>query len=160
MFEKIFKAPEVSWKFGFRVACRWVIIDENGQIPLIFDSYKKYYKLPWWWVEWDENRVETFRREVKEETGCKIDDIKEIWIVIEKSSNWKQISYCFVWKIISKGEAHFTEKEIDRWYSLKWVSLDEALSLMKDSLQVTEDGKLKQRRDFFILEKSCLELIE
>jgi hypothetical protein len=38
------------------------------------------------------------------------------------------------------------------------MSLDEALSLMKDSLQATEDGKLKQERDLFILEKAIEEL--
>ena len=160
MFERTFKSPEVPWKDGFRMACRWVIIDENGQIPLLFDSYKRYYKLPWWWIEWEEDKIEAFRRESEEEAGCEIWDIKEIWTVTEKSSNWKQISYCFIWKIISKWEAHFTQKEVNRWYQLKWVSLNEALSLMKDSLQATEDGKLRQERDFFILENAFRELKE
>ena len=157
-FEKTFKSPEVPWKDGFRMACRWVIIDENGQIPLLFDSYKKYYKLPWWWMEWEEDKIEALKREVKEESGCEIEDIKEIWTVTEKSSNWKQISYCFIWKIVSKWEPHFTEKEIGRWYQLKWMSLDEALLLMKDSLHATEYGGDKQERDLFILEKAIEEL--
>ena len=157
-FEKTFKTPEVPWKSTFRTACRWVVIDEDGKIPLLFDSYKRYYKLPWWWMEWNEDKIETFRREVREETGCEIDNIKEIWTVIEECSNWKQISYCFIWKIVNKWEPHFTEKEIGRWYSLKWVSLDEALSLMKNSLPATEDGKMKQERDLFILEKAIEEL--
>ena len=160
LFEKAFKVPEVPWKSGFRKACRWVIIDKNGQIPLLFDSYKKYYKLPWWWIEWKEDKVEAFRREVKEEAWCEIEYIKEIWIVTEESSNWKQISYCFIWEVVSKWEAHFTKKELDRWYQLKWVSLDEALSFMKDSLQATEDGKMKQERDLFILGKAIEELDE
>ena len=43
-FEKTITASELPWKTkGFRAACRWVVIDENGQIPLLFDSCKKYY---------------------------------------------------------------------------------------------------------------------
>ena len=38
------------------------------------------------------------------------------------------------------------------------MSLDEALSLMKDSLHATEYGRDKQERDLFILEKAIEEL--
>ena len=158
-FEKTFTVSESPWKTnGFRAACRWVVIDENDQIPLIFDSYKKWYKLPWWWMEWDESKIETFRREIKEETWCEIDDIKEIWKVIEKVSDWKQISYCFIWKIISKWEHHFTQKEIDRWCELKWTSLDNAVLLIKNEETPTDESKLKQKRELYILEKAIEEL--
>ena len=158
-FKKTFTVSELPWKNkGFRAACRWVVIDENGQIPLIFDSYKKWYKLPWWWVEWDESKIETFRREIKEETGCEIENIKEIWKVIEKVSDWEQINYCFIWRIVSKWEPHFTQKEIERWCELKWVTLDEAVSLIKNEEANTYEAKLKRERELFILEKSCIEL--
>ena len=158
-FEKTFTTSELPWKTkGFRVACRWVVIDENGQIPLLFDGCKKYYKLPGWWMEWDEDKIEAFRREIREETGCEIEDIKEIWKVIEKVADWEQINYCMIWKIVSKGEPHFTDEEIKRWFQLKWVSLDEALSLIKNEETSTDDAKIKQERELYILEKACEEL--
>ena len=158
-FEKTFTVSKLPWKTkGFRAACRWVVIDENGQVPLIFDSYKKWYKLPGWWIEWDESKIETFRREIKEETGCEIENIKEIWKVIEKELDWEQINYCFIWRIVGKWEPHFTEKEIERWCELKWVSLDEAVSLIKNEEANTDEAKLKRERELFIIEKSCLEL--
>lgn len=158
-FEKTFTVSKLLWKTkGFRAACRWVVVDENGQVPLIFDSYKKWYKLPWWWIEWDESKIETFRREIKEETGCEIENIKEIWKVTEKELDWEQINYCFIWRIVSKWEPNFTEKEIERWCELKWVTLDEALSLIKNEEANTDEAKLKRERELFILEKSCIEL--
>ncbi len=134
------------------------MIDENYQIPLLFDSYKRYYKLPGWWMEWEEDKIEAFRREIKEETGCEIEDIEEIWKVIEKVANWEQINYCMIWKIVSKWEPHFTDKEIERWYKLIWVSLKEAVSLIKNEETTTDDAKFKQERELYILEKACEEL--
>jgi ADP-ribose pyrophosphatase YjhB (NUDIX family) len=134
------------------------VIDENYQIPLLFDSYKRYYKLPGWWMEWEEDKIEAFRREIKEETGCEIEDIEEIWKVIEKVANWEQINYCMIWKIVSKWEPHFTDKEIERWYKLIWVSLKEAVSLIKNEETTTDDAKFKQERELYILEKACEEL--
>ena len=158
-FEKIIIASNLPWKEkGFRSACRWVVIDDNGELPLLFDSCKKYYKLPWWWIEWNENKIEAFRREIREETWCEVEDIKEIWKVIEKVSDWRQISYCFIWKIISKWKPHFTHKEIERWYQLKWVKLEYALSLIKNEEVATDDAKFKRERESYILEKSLNEL--
>lgn len=158
-FEKTFTTSELPWKTkGFRVACRWVVIDENGQIPLLFDGCKKYYKLPGWWMEWDEDKIEAFRREIREETGCEIEDIKEIWKVIEKVADWEQINYCMIWKIVSKWEPHFTDKEIERWCQLKWVRLEDSVSLIKNEETTTDDAKFKQERELYILEKACEEL--
>lgn len=158
MFEKTFKAAELSWEGGLRKACRWVIIDENGKIPLLFVSKKKYHKIPWWWMEWDEDKIETLRREIKEEAGCEITDIKEIWTIIEENSNWKQISYCFVWKVVSKSEPTYTDKELEDWFTLKWVDMKNALSTMKSDSPTSENGKCKQEREAFILKKWIEEL--
>ncbi len=158
-FEKTIIISEPLWEpKRFRFACRWVVIDENGQIPLLFDSYKKWYKLPWWWVEWDEDKIETLGREIREETWCEIADIKEVWKVIEKDFDREQVSYCFIWKIVSKWEAHFTQKEIERWYQLKWVSLEDAISLIKNEETATDEAKFRQERELYILEKACEEL--
>lgn len=160
-FEKtIIISQPLPWPKRFRSACRWVVIDENGQIPLLFDSYKKWYKLPGWWMEWDENKIHALRREVEEEAGCEIEDIKEIWKVIEKDADWEQVSYCFIWKIVNKGEPHFTDEETERWFQLKWVSLEEALSLIKNEETSTVDAKTKQERELYILKKACEELGE
>ena len=158
MFEKIFEVPEAPWKSSSRTACRWVIIDENGMTPLLFVSRENYYKLPGWWMEWDEDKIETLKREVKEETWCDIENIKEIWQAIEKNSTRSQTSYCFIWKVIKKWNTEYTADEIYDWFALTWVKLDEALSVMRDIVPTTENGKRKQERESFILEKAIEEL--
>ncbi len=158
-FEKTFIVSELLWKTkGFRAACRWVVIDENGKVPLIFDSYKKWYKLPGWWMEWNEDKIHALMREIEEESWCEIEDIKEIWKVIEKVADWEQINYCMIWKIVSKWEPHFTDKEIERWCQLKWVSLEDSVALIKNEETSTDDAKFKQERELYILEKAIEEL--
>ena len=105
-------------------------------------------------MEWNEDKIHALRREIEEESWCEIKDIKEIWKVIEKDADWEQVSYCFIWKIVNKGEPHFTDEEIERWFQLKWVSLDEALSLIKNEETTTADAKIKQERESYILEKA------
>ena len=158
VFEKIFEVPETPWKEGLRKACRGVLIDEYGQIPLLFVSRENYYKLPWWWMEWNEDKIETLRREVLEEAGCEIDNIEEIWCTIEKNFTWSQISYCFVARVVNKWNAEYTLEEIYDWFTLKWVKRDEALSFMKDIVPFTENGKRKQERESFILENVLKEI--
>ena len=126
-------------------------------VPKIVQGYyyvRKYFQLS------EENCRYSFRREIREETWCEIDNIKEIWKVVEKVWEWEQVSYCFVWKIINKREPHFTQKEIERWYELRWLKLDDALSLIKDEETETGDARLMRERELYILEKSYLELDE
>ena len=152
MFDKTIIIPEdLPGKSGKRIACRWVVIDDDWNIPLIFDSYMNYYKLPGWWMEWDEDKITSFMREIEEETGCKIDDIVEVWKVIEKNSKWEQISYCFIWKIISKWEKHFTQKEIERGFQLIWVKFEDALWLIENEEPRTEAGLIMKERESYIL---------
>jgi hypothetical protein len=41
---------------------------------------------------------------------------------------------------------------------LKWVSLEDAVLLIKTEEANTDESKLKKERELFILEKSCIEL--
>ena len=109
-------------------------------------------------MEWVEDKIETLKREVKEEAWCEIEDIKEIWQTIEENSNWKQISYCFIWKVVSKWDVEYTADEIYDWFTLEWIDINEALSVMKNMEPTTENGKRKKEREFFILEKAIEEL--
>lgn len=154
-FSKTFMLPE-DWEHTSkttRKACRGVVIDENNLMPLLFVGKENYHKLPWWGIEWDEEKIETFKREVGEETWCEIEDIKEVWSVIEKISGWEQISYCYIWKITKKGKEQYTPKEISKWYVVKWVSIKEALVIMEKDLPKTLGGKWRRERDVYILQE-------
>lgn len=154
-FLKIFTLPE-DWEHTSqttRKACRGIVVDESNIMPLLFVGQDNYHKLPWWGIEWDEEKIEAFKREVGEETWCEVDNIQEIWRVIEKNSTWEQTSYCYIWKITKKWSEHYTPEEINKWYVLKWVSIKEALRIMKKDLPKTVGGKWRQQRDVYILQE-------
>jgi hypothetical protein len=72
--------------------------------------------------------------------------------------DWEQVNYCFVWKIISRWEPNFTQKEIERWYQLKWVKLEDAILFVRNEEVNTDDAKFMRERELYILEKVCEEL--
>lgn len=151
---KRFQIPEYDWpnSISLRKAARGIIIDENKMIPLLWVGKYNYHKLPWWWIEWDENPILAFQREVLEECGCIIDNIHEVWTVIQENSTWQQISHLFYAKVIEKAEIHFTEKEISLGFELRWYHIDEVLEVMKNDKIEHELWKITHERDFFVLE--------
>jgi 8-oxo-dGTP diphosphatase len=71
--------------------------------------------------------------------------------------NLKQESFCYLAKVIGeKGQPQFTAEEIADGFAVKWVSLEEALALMKKDEPNTYDGKFIQVRDLCFLEEAKL----
>lgn len=156
-FHKIFTLPE-EWEHThitktYRKACRGIVLDKDSLIPLLFVGKDNYHKLPWWWIEWDEDKIEAFKREILEEAWCEIEEIQEVWSVIERNSTWEQTSYCYIWKVIKRWIENFTSWEVEKWYLLKRVTIKEALSLIKKDIPRTEWGRWRQQRDLYILQE-------
>lgn len=152
---KVFHLPE-DWEPAPRVirkACRGIVLDESDLMPLLFVWQDNYHKLPWWGIEGDEEKAVAFKREIMEETWCEIEIIQEIGSVVEENSTWEQISYCYIWKVIKKWEKNLTPGERDKWYVLKRVTLQEALSLIENDVPATLGGKWRQQRDLYILQE-------
>lgn len=154
-FQKVFILPEENEKSPkqYRKACRGVVLDENNLMPLCFVAKKHYHKLPWWGIEGDEDKTQAFKREILEETWCEIDHLQELWTTKEQNSSWEQISYCFVWKVTKKWVVNFTPEEKEDWYLLQWVTIEDAISLIKADSPLTEWGSHKKQRDLYILEE-------
>lgn len=156
-FHKIFTLPE-EWEHKhitktYRKACRGIVLDKDSFIPLLFVGKDNYHKLPWWWIEWNENKIEAFKREILEEAWCEIEEIQEVWSVIERNSTWEQTSYCYIWKVIKRWIENFTSWEVEKWYLLKRVTIKEAISLIKKDIPRTEWGRWRQQRDLYILQE-------
>lgn len=94
------------------------------------------YKLPGGGIEENEKPEEAFKREVLEETGCKVEIIKELGTTEEYKTldNFKQISYVFVGKVLEDTkQLNVTQKEKDEGARLVWETPENALKVITES---------------------------
>ncbi len=125
-----------STNFNFekiRYGARGIIVKDN-KIGVFYKKNKNEYKLPGGGIEKHETPVEAFIREVKEETGCKIEKIEKIGIIEEEKNktSFKQISYVFKANVTEIGSPEMTEKEKAEGSEFLFVEINKALKLMKD----------------------------
>ena len=146
-----------------RYAARGVVYNpDDHRISVVVITKMNLYKLPGGGVEGEENPEETFEREVLEEAGCKIKNIRKIGTVLEERSSvdFKQVSHVFVADLLEDiGKNNPTEEEIAGGLKTKWMDIDEALEIFeanKDKItgETEEDvyvAKFMAERDIRIL---------
>lgn len=149
------KKNEKIWE---RNASRGVVFDKDGFIPLMFVSKFNYHKLPGGGIEKEETQIDACKREMMEETGCEVEIDKEIGIVTEFrpfANNLFQRSYCYLGKVINKdGQPNMEQEEIEEGLKLMWVTLSEAVALLKSDKPTNHEGKFIQQRDLAFLEEA------
>lgn len=119
-----------------RLGARGIVIREDGKIAIFNKSNKNEYKLPGGGIEDDENPEEAFKREVLEETGCKVEIINKLGTTEEYKTldNFKQISYIFVGKVVEDTkQLNVTQKEKDEGAKLIWETPENALKVITKS---------------------------
>jgi len=139
-----------------RESARAIIFDDSQLMPLLFASKHNFHKLPGGGIDEGEKIMEALAREIREETGCEAEITDEIGQTIEFRSRWnlKQISYCYLGKIKSKGEPSFTDKEINEGFEIVWFNLEQAISKLKHDQPNNYEGEFIQKRDLAFLEKA------
>ncbi len=136
-----------------REASRAVLLDENDLLPLLCVTKKGYHKLPGGGIDEGESREGALRREVKEEVGSQIKITGEIGEIIEQRAkyNFKQVSYCYLGKITTKGNPQFTEGELAKGFRVIWLSLDDAIMQVENDKPNDYEGIFIQQRDLEFL---------
>jgi len=140
-----------------RKASRSIVLDGSKKIALLYVSKNKYHKLPGGGIEAGEDIKTALNREVMEEVGVNINILGEIGAIIEYRNMQEllQISYCYYSEV--KGdikEPSFTEDEISNGFKLKWVSLDEAITMLESDIPDNYAGKFIQTRDLLFLKSA------
>jgi len=94
-------------------------------------------------------------RECYEEVGCEIEILWEIWKIVEYKSelNQKQISYCYYGKVISQWRPCFTQQEIEEWFEIIWLTLEETINEFKIKKTRSCIWKFILERDLMFLEE-------
>ena len=148
--------PEDESTLTIREASRAILFDENNLIPVLFDSKYNYYKIPGGGIEEGEDKLKALVRECLEEIGCEIEIEGEIGKIVECRSeqNFKQISYCYYGKIISKGEPNFTKEDLEQGHEVLWLSLEEAISKIESNKIETYGCSFIQERELSFLREA------
>lgn len=148
-------------KLEIREAAR-AIAFKDGKIAFIHVSNNGYYKLPGGGLEHGENIRSALRREMLEETGCKIKILSAVGRVIEHRTHIGvlQTSYCFIADVTSIGEPNLDAGELKAGYKLSWVALDDAIKTLKKAKPRTKVkmenymGKFIVKRDLAFIKEA------
>ena len=157
---------EVSIKMDnpkLRLGARGIVVREDGKIAVFNKSNKNEYKLPGGGLEGEEEPEEAFKREVLEETGCKVEIVKKLGTTEEYKTldNFKQISYIFVGKVLEDTkQLNVTQKEKDEGAKLVWKTPEQALKLITesyDNLVASKYGTIYQTKFVVLRDRKILE---
>ncbi|MBI1974978.1 MAG: NUDIX domain-containing protein [Parcubacteria group bacterium] len=140
--------------YTFRRAARAVLFNKEEKIAFLHMTRLGYHKLPGGGFWGDEDVAGALRRELLEETGCTMDVLAEIGMVIEyrNQTDTLQISYAYLGKVVGKvGEPHFEHDEVEDGAIHQWVSIEDASRTLAMEAPDNYEGKFIVRRDSMIL---------
>lgn len=126
-----------------RSAARAVVYDKDGRIAVMHFTATGSYKLPGGGIDEGENTVEALKRELQEEMGYTVTNIRELGIVTENRyfCGMHQISYCYTARVAAFVGTALTKKEQDQGMNLRWArNTAEALDWIASGTTLDEDG--------------------
>jgi 8-oxo-dGTP diphosphatase len=140
-----------------RNASRAIVYDAERNIALLHATNKNYHKLPGGGVEEGEDIEAALRREVLEEIGCNIINLKELGIIEEYRNEFAlhQTSHCFLADVDGlKGSPNLEQDELADGFETVWLDVPTAIANLESeaSLQAYE-GKFIRLRDLLFLKK-------
>jgi len=125
-----------------REAVRAIVLKDNK--ILMVHTNKGDYKFPGGGVKKEEIYEDTLKREVREETGYIVSNIKEkVGVIIErkldgydKNSIFEMISYYFLCEISdNKTVQQLDQYEYELDFQPEWISLDKAININEEILE-------------------------
>ena len=143
--------------YRIRKASRAVVMNDRDEIALLFVTKGNYHKLPGERIKSGETIYDALKREVEEEVGAFIEDIKELGITVEYRSNDNllQMSYGYIAKATGElKDPMFTDNEINEGFVLRWVPIQIAIEILKQDMPANDTGKFIQQRDLEFLLKA------
>ena len=145
-----------------RFGARGIVFNNKNEIAILNKANKNEYKLVGGGIESNEEPIVAFKREVLEETGCKVEIDDCLGIIKEEKSqdNFIQTSYVYVAHVTSDtNQLHLTEKEIEEGSQILWLKIEDASQVIKDCESKLVSSKYENvyhtkfivRRDYTIL---------
>lgn len=149
--------PVPGVNYTNRTAVRAILQDsETEDIAIIHVNRGNYYKLPGGGIDPDEDHLVALSRELMEETGCRatLDPTSCFAKVEEYRNDLHQLSYCYIAILVEDtGRRRLTDLETAEGLSHSWVSVSEAIDLMKNATPTSELGRFIKHRDLYLVER-------
>ena len=142
-----------------RVAARAVVFDANGEIALQHMTKQDYHKLPGGGVEEGESVEAGLARELAEEIGCAVGNVRELGLIEEfrGGRGLHQVSHCFVADVTGEKSApNPDEGEVAAGAEAVWMGLEDAIrTLEEEGVRVGEySAKFTSLRDLTLLREA------
>lgn len=144
--------PEV--RVFAREAVRVVMLDMDGKVALLHIKSRDIYKLPGGGIQGEEELSQARDREISEETGHILFNVRKLGITTENRAlgGTIQISHCYLARGIRQREPNFSADEREEGFELVWAdNIDYAITLVSGSQPVTYDDRYINIRDTEIL---------
>ncbi len=140
-----------------RSAARAIVFDKDKRVALLDATKNSYHKLPGGGIESGESVEAALRRELLEEIGCRISNIRELGVIEEyrnDSLDMHQISYCFLADLDGeKGEPHLEAAEVADGFQPVWKPIQDAIKTLEDEVGIESyEGKFIRLRDLTFLQ--------
>lgn len=135
-----------------RFGARGIVLRADGKMALFNKAKMNEYKLPGGGIDPGESPDVAFAREVREEVGCTVKNIKPLGYTIEEKgqTNFTQTSYVFVAEVDKNlGELSFTEKEIGEGAQIVWTTPKEALKLISGCMNGLKDSPVDKSENLY-----------
>lgn len=152
--EKLLGTDAVSTNWP-RLAARAIVRNRAGLIGVSYIVKFDLHNLPGGGVEPGEAPEDTVRREVREETGCTCGKITPLGIVYENRGSQNFVQQSWYYAVEAEEDdlpLMLTEKEKNNGICIKWVTMDEAVRLIKTQDVTMDSRKFVRARDLAALE--------
>ncbi|MDP3645758.1 MAG: NUDIX domain-containing protein [bacterium] len=145
-------------KYKERSAARAVVFDADGNVALLHATKKHYHKLAGGGVESGEDIAAALKRELLEEIGCSVENVRDLGIIEEYRNKIQlhQLSYCYLADVVGeKGAPIFEEDERADGFDPVWLGLNNAIETLESEIGVEDyEGKFIQMRDLTFLQEA------
>lgn len=156
--EKVSKQQAATYKV--RKSVRIIILNNKNKIAILYSPIGNYYLLPGGGVEDGETKEVAALRESEEEVNCKILIISVLGKTKEYRKETKKINSSVGYlarKIDSNQSVSGSNSDTveERGSVVKWVAIDEAIKLLKNTKLLTKNlyNKYSHLRDIYFLSK-------
>jgi 8-oxo-dGTP pyrophosphatase MutT (NUDIX family) len=136
--------PPLKKRYGARA-----VIIKEGLVCLLHTKKFNHYTLPGGGIEENEEKEEALRREVLEETGFEVKISVPVLELEERFNDSIWVNTFYFTTINDKmHNVQLTQEEIEQGLTLKWMPIDDALTLLSEHVGDHPHSEAIMNREF------------